>query len=172
MAPLILCLDKWRISFAIFLYFIFPQCRIRMSEAIALSGQLPGTLISKVWILWLPMFSMSGPGQQLAMEISVSPWRSQPTQVRSSEVLLAMQGKSYYREIQGAVHHFWLGKHFVAMNNACNLENLMLFREEHFKIILFGLFFSCDWKKYLFFCLFSAIYKPWEMRLLSQLRVA
>lgn len=146
MAPLILCRDKWRISFAIFLYFIFPQCRIRMSEAIALSELLPGTLISKVWILWLPMFSMSGPGQQLAMEISVSPWRSQPTQVRRSEVLLTIQGKSYYRKIQGVAHHFWLGKCFVAMNNACNLKNLLVFREGHFKIILFDLcFFFFVW---------------------------
>lgn len=171
MVPLILCLHKWRISFAIFLYFIFPQCRIRMSEAIALSGQLPGTLISKVWILWLPMFSMSGPGQQLAMEISVSLWRSQPTQVRSYEVLLTIQGKSYCRKVQGVAHHFWLGKRFVAMNNDCNLENVMLLREEHFKIYYLTCFFMWLKKKSLF-CLFSAFYKPWEMRSLNQLRVA
>lgn len=98
-------------SFATLPGFIVPWCRIRMSGATGSSGQLPGTRTSKAWILWLPMCSMSEPGQQLAMETSVSPWRSQPTQVPTSEALFTVQVKCYYIEIQGAVPNFWLGEH-------------------------------------------------------------
>lgn len=57
------------------------------------------------------------------------------------------------------------------MNNACNLENLMLFREDHFKNVI-NLFFHVIEKMLSIFPLFTASYKTWEMGLLNQLIVA
>lgn len=118
-----------------------------MSEAIGLCAQLPGTRISKVWTLWLPTFSMSGPGQLLVTGTSVSPWRWQPTQVTSFEGTLTIQGKSHYSEIRGAVLKFLVrqtfryNKHCLQLAYVCDLENFILFRKEYFAVILSDLSF-------------------------------